>query len=95
MLYQLSYASMTTFTAMSPTSPHGPDGPPTFAGRLYYEPAPAKSRESGAQSPDDGGSQAFRSFRGSTNVMLPTQFASSSADRLTLHSGLSSQSRKQ
>ena len=48
-----------------------------------------------AQSPEDGGSQAFRSFLGSTKAMLPTQLDSFSTERFKLQSGLSRHSRKQ
>ncbi len=97
MLYQLSYASM----MVVPTIMSRADTQTHFWGTAHHHGAaflrldPLKVKGIGAHSPEDGGSQAFRSFLGSTNTILPTQFASFSRDRWRLQSGLSRHPRKQ
>ena len=98
MLYQLSYASMmigVTIMSRTDTQTH-------FWGTAHRHRAavlrsdPLKVKGIGAQNPEDGGSQAFRSVPPSTKLMvpLPTQFASFSRSRLRLQSScLSAQSR--
>jgi len=93
----LSYASMMVVSAImsrAATQTHF-WGTAHRHGAAVLRSDPLEVKGIGAQSPEDGGSQAFRSFRGSTKLMLPTQLASFSRERLRLQSGLSTQSRKQ
>lgn len=98
MLYQLSYASMMVVSAIMSRA----DTQTHFWGTAHHHGAavlrsdPLKVKGIGAQNPEDGGSQAFRSVPPSTKLMvpLPTQFASFSIERLRLQSNCLSTQRR-